>query len=129
MGSCIWIFGMGYWAKILIPKIISQFNNHQINVIDINLSSLEFYKFSQYKLVKLSDIDHFNLTSKKGDIVFICTPPQNHFEIAELALKNECHVWVEKPLCLSSIQAEELYLISQNNNTTLFSVHLYLYHT
>jgi predicted dehydrogenase len=37
------------------------------------------------------------LSEAKPDVVHICTPPENHFDIATTCLKAGTHVYVEKP--------------------------------
>lgn len=47
------------------------------------------------------------------DCVHICTPPAMHYEMAKAALLAGKHVICEKPLCLKSEQAKELYLLAK----------------
>jgi predicted dehydrogenase len=127
MNNTIWIFGLGYWAKILITKIDEQFKNSPIYVIDPNIKDLKTRKISKFKSFNFSDIQIFKEKSKKGDLVFIFTPPSTHFQIAKVALEQMCHVWVEKPLCLEFNQAQELKELALNNNLTLFIDNTFIY--
>jgi|688.fasta_scaffold434733_1 predicted dehydrogenase len=127
MSSTIWIFGLGYWAKILIAKINEQFKNCPIYIIDPNINDLKTDEFSKFELFKFSDIEAFMQKSKRGDFVFIFTPPSTHFQIAKVALEQMCHVWVEKPLCLEFNQAQELKEVALNNNLTLFIDNTFIY--
>lgn len=47
------------------------------------------------------------------DCVHICTPPALHYEMVKAALLAGKHVICEKPLCLKSEQAHELYLLAK----------------
>jgi predicted dehydrogenase len=47
------------------------------------------------------------------EVVHITTPPQSHFEIARLCLEHGCHVYVEKPFTLDSLEAEELLTLAE----------------
>lgn len=47
------------------------------------------------------------------DCVHICTPPTMHYEMAKAALLAGKNVICEKPLCLKSEQARELYLLAK----------------
>ena len=38
----------------------------------------------------------------KYDAVLICTPPSSHLKIATLAVKNNCALFIEKPLGINS---------------------------
>lgn len=124
MNNTVWIFGLGYWANILIAKINEQFKNSPIYVIDPNIKTREVSKF---KLFNFSDLETFKEKSKRGDFVFIFTPPSTHFQIAKVALDQMCHVWVEKPLCLEFNQAKELKEVALNNNLTLFIDNTFIY--
>ena len=42
------------------------------------------------------------------DAVFICTPPSSHIEIAAACVRKGCHVFIEKPLCLTAEAAKPL---------------------
>jgi predicted dehydrogenase len=45
---------------------------------------------------------------KKVDAVSLCVPTQNHLETARLALDSGVHVLIEKPICSSVQEAEQL---------------------
>lgn len=44
----------------------------------------------------------------KPDCIFVATPTKSHFEIAKFGLENNCHVFMEKPLCLNPDQSKSL---------------------
>ena len=48
------------------------------------------------------------LDEAKPEAVHVLTPPQTHAEIAILAMEHGCHVLVEKPLALSTPDAERM---------------------
>ncbi len=48
------------------------------------------------------------LAEARPDVVHITTPPQGHFEIAQLCLDHGCHVYVEKPFTLDAEDAQRL---------------------
>ena len=127
MDNTIWIFGFGYWAKILITKINEQFKNSPIYIIDPNIKGLKTREISKFKSLNFRDIQIFKEKSKRGDLVFIFTPPATHFQIAKVALAQMCHVWVEKPLCLEFSQAQELKEDALINNLTLFIDNTFIY--
>lgn len=49
------------------------------------------------------------------DAVHICTPNHYHYPMAYLALKNNVHVFVEKPIAIKSADGEKLHKLAQNN--------------
>ena len=51
--------------------------------------------------------------STLASIVVITSPNNSHFELAKLCLMNGLHVIVEKPMTITSAQAEELISLAQ----------------
>jgi len=60
--------------------------------------------------------------NKKVDVVSICTPNGTHFEIAKKALESGKNVLIEKPICLSMAEVEELEKISKKFGKKIFCV-------
>jgi hypothetical protein len=122
----IWFFGAGYWAQVLIKKINMKFPNHNIQVIDPNIKSLKELA-SKYLFVVPSSFETFQKKAKNGDIGFVVTPPNTHYQIASDLLDLGCHTWVEKPLTTDAIQAEELIKKAIAQNLTLFIDNTFLF--
>ena len=57
------------------------------------------------------DIEELLLTCRP-DVVHITTPPQSHHSLAKKCLEGGCHVYVEKPFTLNSIQARDLISVA-----------------
>jgi predicted dehydrogenase len=62
------------------------------------------------------------------DAVAIATPVVTHFELAREALLAGKHVFVEKPLALSSTLGEQLVALAEERGLVLMPGHLLLYH-
>jgi predicted dehydrogenase len=62
------------------------------------------------------------------DAVAIATPVVTHFELAREALVAGKHVFVEKPLALSSTLGEQLLALAEERGLVLMPGHLLLYH-
>lgn len=60
--------------------------------------------------------------------IVVATQAPSHFEIAKAALEAGRDVFVEKPLCLSSEQAEQLCRLAEDGGRILMVGHLLLYH-
>jgi predicted dehydrogenase len=60
--------------------------------------------------------------------VAIATPVVTHFELARQALLAGKHVFVEKPLALSSTLGEQLVALAEERGLVLMPGHLLLYH-
>jgi UDP-2-acetamido-3-amino-2,3-dideoxy-glucuronate N-acetyltransferase len=68
------------------------------------------------------------LEDPKIEQVVIATPATTHFSIAKEALLAGKDVFVEKPLCLTSFEAEELIEIAKEKQLILMVGHLLSYH-
>lgn len=71
--------------------------------------------------------DHRALLETDLPAVAIATPAATHFSLAKEALLCEKHVFVEKPLALSVVEAEELVALAQKQKRVLMVGHLLLY--
>lgn len=67
------------------------------------------------------------LMSDRVDAVFIVTDAVTHFELASTALRNGKHVFVEKPLALSSEECRQLVDLAEQVGRTLMVGHTFLY--
>jgi predicted dehydrogenase len=68
------------------------------------------------------------LEDESVDAVAIATPVVTHFELARAALLADKHVFVEKPLALSSTLGEQLVALAEERGLVLMPGHLLLYH-
>lgn len=125
MTSGIAVIGAGYWGK-----------NHVRN----------FYKLGVLKAVCDTSEEILNQLSKQyGNVkkfssveelfsdpeiigVVIATPASTHYRLALSAMQNGKDVLVEKPLCLSVCEGEELYRLANEKKRILMVGHLLHYH-
>ncbi len=114
------IIGSGHWGSILIEKFneilsdgIHLVYGHQ-NIDYYNEEGIEFTE----DIGKLMD---------ESDSVVIATPPETHFDLAYTALQSDCHVWVEKPMCLNSPDAYMLVKLANERKKLLFVDHQLCY--
>src|SRR5438552_16999747 len=63
------------------------------------------------------------LAESRPDVVHITTPPQTHFEIAELCLEWGCHVYVEQPFTLHEDEARKFIAIANDKALTATAGH------
>lgn len=68
------------------------------------------------------------LSKEKLDIVDICTPPQAHAPLAIQALKNGCHVILEKPMALKTADCDEMLDASHKYGGKLCVIHNQLFY-
>lgn len=121
------VIGCGLICYYHIPSLINKCGPVEIHLCDQNIDTANRVnkafnaKWPIYtNAVKL-------LTEDKIDVVHILTPPNSHFELAELALENHIHTFVEKPMSLSFEQTQQLYDLSEKYNLMLCGGHSLLY--
>lgn len=75
---------------------------------------------------EVRDVDNFRtieaMLENRPDLdaVAICTPPQQHYAAAKLALEKGKHVLLEKPPCTSALQLEHLTHLARKAGRTLY---------
>lgn len=62
------------------------------------------------------------------DAVAIATPVDTHFALARRALQHRRHVLVEKPMCRSADQGQELVRLAARHGAVLMVDHTFLFH-
>jgi len=67
------------------------------------------------------------LRETKIDCVHILSPPDSHFSLAKIALQSGAHVFLEKPICSSEEQADELGRLARERSLYLGVSHNFLF--
>jgi predicted dehydrogenase/nucleoside-diphosphate-sugar epimerase len=70
-------------------------------------------------------VELFNTTAI--DVAHIVTPPATHAELAQLALNNGAHVYVEKPFTLHKSEAEAIYSLAEKKGLRVCAGHQVLF--
>ena len=71
--------------------------------------------------------NYHSLINDEIDAVAIATPAQSHFDIASKFLETGKDVFIEKPMTLSSKEAEGLVSIAEENDSILMVGHMLMY--
>jgi predicted dehydrogenase len=120
------VIGYGYWG----PNIVRNFNNGDISrvvmVCDQRPESLQKVQHS-YPQIKVTRNSAELINSPQIDVVAVVTPVWTHFVLAEAALKNGKHVFVEKPFTLTAAQAEELVNLAEQKNLLIMVDHTFVF--
>lgn len=122
----IWIFGSGYWSRILVSKIKIVFPESTFFVLDMNEESLDSF-LKKYEYCSKADLQKFISQAKSNDLCFIVTPPETHYDLVNLALDHSCHCWVEKPISMESEQTKFLIDRAISLERTLFIDNTFLF--
>ncbi len=119
------LVGGGYWGKNLARNFLQLGALHTL--CDSNAQTLNAYDRS-YEHVRRSHSFEEVLSDETISKIAIATPAVTHYEFAKKALDAGKHVYVEKPLCLSIVEGQELISLAEKNNRVLMVGHLLQYH-
>lgn len=122
----IGIIGAGHWGPNHIRTFSSMPNVKISMVADLETERLNNVSklYPNIKLVK--DYQEI-LVDKSIDAVIIATPTKTHHEITKNALLAGKHVLVEKPLCQTVSQGQELVKLAQECNLVLMVGQVFLF--
>ena len=119
--------GAGIWGSNLLRNF-RKINKAKVAACcDKDRRKLEKARSLYSDLETTTDIGDL-LTKFDLDAVVIATPPSSHGALAELALENNMHVFVEKPLALNTVDAMRICKLAEKRKLTLMVGHLLLYH-
>jgi predicted dehydrogenase len=119
--------GLGYWGPNLARNLDELDGAELAWICDRDEARLERYgsRFPDaQKTTRYEDL----LEDDSLDAIAIATPVVTHFELARQALLAGKHVFVEKPLALSSALGEQLVALAEERALVLMPGHLLLYH-
>lgn len=104
------VIGAGYLGKFHIQKFFNLPNCKLSAVSDLDENILEKYKNQGFFLTT-----NYKDLLGKVDAVSIVVPTTFHYEIAEFFIKNNIHVFLEKPATTTSIECKKLLDIKPEN--------------
>jgi predicted dehydrogenase len=119
--------GLGYWGPNLARNLDEVEGAALTWICDRDEDRLARYggRFPEArKTTRFEDL----LEDESLDAVAIATPAVTHFELARQALLAGKHVFVEKPLALSSQLGQQLVALAEERGLVLMPGHLLLYH-
>ncbi len=120
----ILLIGIGRWGKNHLKTLVNI--TDELYVVDSNPEQLkECKKFSIPEDHLSADYQDF---LDRVDAVDIVTPADSHLEICKDCLKKGKDVFVEKPITLSSSEAQELIRMANTRGLILQVGHIYRYH-
>jgi len=117
------ILGAGGWGKNHVRVFCELLGVRNVIVCEPDVSRREAAREAH------PDISLFEEPVFEGvDAVVIATPAVTHYALAREALCQGKHVLVEKPMALTSRQAEELVVLAEETERILMVDHLLEYH-
>jgi predicted dehydrogenase len=120
------IVGFGYWG----PNIARNFSVHPectVKYICDTDADARARIAREHPHCEVLDTPEMIFSDDSVDIVAIVTPVSAHYSLAKRALEANKHVFVEKPMVETVLQATELVNIGKTNNLVCAVDHTYLY--
>ncbi len=120
------VIGVGTWGRNLLRSFARAKRCRVSWICDVDSATLAKEAAAVPGASTTNDID--KVLGDDVDAVVIATKATTHYALAAQALEAGKHVFVEKPLCLSSRDAEHLVALAAENDRKLMAGHLLLYH-
>jgi predicted dehydrogenase len=121
----IGVLGVGEWGKNHARVYRELENSNLVMVADLSGKRLNALN-RKYK-VDVTDNYYDILNNPEIEAVSVCTPSSTHFKIVKECFETGKHVLVEKPLCLTSSNAQELIDLSEEYQKILMVGHIFRY--
>src|SRR5438046_2437507 len=112
------VIGTGYWGPNLIRNFYAADEVDGVIACDLDEGRLAKMRKSFHGIETSSDPNEL-IARPDIDIVVIATPVSTHHALAKTALENGKHVWIEKPMTVSSAEAMELIEIAEKRKLKL----------
>ena len=118
--------GHGYWGPNLLRNLLSLPSVDVCAVADLDPQRLANLGVNGPRVKTTTDVDGL-LGDSTVDAVVIATPAPTHFDLTRTALLSGKHVFVEKPLAMSTDDASELVALAEESGRVLMVGHTFLY--
>jgi predicted dehydrogenase len=122
----IGVIGYGYWGPNLVRNFAETPDTTVAAVADLDPKKLELVA-RRFPAARTTNNFQDLLRDPGIDAVAIATPVNTHFELAMAALKAGKHVWLEKPMTETSLQAQKLVAEADKRGLVLLVDHTFIY--
>jgi predicted dehydrogenase len=120
------VIGCGYWGPNLIRNFTQLKDSDVVICADLDGARLEHMR-NLYPHLETTN-DHKAVTSREDlDAIVVATPPATHHAIGMEALEAGKHLFVEKPLALSTDECAALVSTAQRKGLILMTGHTFVY--
>jgi predicted dehydrogenase/nucleoside-diphosphate-sugar epimerase len=120
------IVGTGYIADFHARAIQQAEGVELVSVCDANLNRAKSFA-AQWGITKVFDSLKSMLDSEHVDTVHVLVPPDQHHSLAKIALQSGVNVFLEKPMCTSAEEADELLALARDDGLRVGVSHNLLY--
>jgi nucleoside-diphosphate-sugar epimerase/predicted dehydrogenase len=112
------IVGTGYIADFQARAIADNGSTTLKAVCDTNLRNATTFA-AKWNVASTFDSLESMLRGQKIDCIHLLTPPDQHFRLAKVALENDVSVFLEKPMCVSATESDELVELARSRKLYL----------
>ncbi len=120
------VIGYGYWGPNLVRNFAEISGMKLSAVADLDTKKLDLVK-RRFPAAKTTTRSKELIDDPSIDAVAIATPVSTHFELGMAALRSGKHVWLEKPMTETSLQALKLVEEAERRGKVLFVDHTFIY--
>ena len=120
------LVGCGYWGPNLARNFHEMADAELVACCDLDSRALNKMRLL-YPTARVTNDFESICEDSHVDAVAIATPARTHYMLARAALESGKHVLVEKPLTLSSQEAQELIILAQRRQRVLMVGHVFQY--
>jgi predicted dehydrogenase len=118
--------GLGYWGPNLVRNLNELEEADLRWICDLDQARLDTFT-RRYPAVRSTRSFDDLIADPELDAIAIATPVSSHHPLAMAALRADKHVFIEKPLAASVVQAEELAAVAAERGLTMMPGHTFLY--
>jgi predicted dehydrogenase len=120
------IVGYGYWGPNLVRNFAETPGAAVAAVADVDTAKLAVVQ-RRHPAVKATTEFQDLLADPSIDAIAIATPVDTHFDLGMAVLGAGKHLWLEKPMASTSIQARKLVDEAERRQRVLFVDHTFIY--
>lgn len=120
------VVGLGYWGPNLVRNVAATPDAEIRALCERDSGRLERVAL-QFRNARATSEFQDVLSDPEIDAVLIATPVSSHFGLAIEALRAGKHVFVEKPLASTVVEAEQLVQEAQRSDRVLMVDHVFVY--
>src|SRR6266446_1187218 len=120
------IVGAGYISEFHARALRALPNVELVSVCDTDLGRAKSFA-NEWGVPKAFDSLQSMLADEQIDVVHVLTPPDLHFSVAKSILNAGANVFLEKPMCTSSLETDELVEIADANARLIGVNHNFLF--
>jgi len=120
------LVGLGYWGPNLLRNFAAHPKCHLKWACDQKEALLEKAR-AHHPAITYTEKYEEMLSDNDLDLVLIATPTSSHFALAKAALAAGKHVFIEKPMCNTSKEADELNALAKEKGLMIFVDHTFAF--